>query len=153
MSRHIFTVDRNTFVHINTIIAKDEALEVGAFRNGQVGISGTEYRLPYPGTALDAAFTSMLNNHFQAATIEEKSFGLFLDAARAQFFYDGNKRTGQLMMNGVLLSNGYAPVSIFADSHSDYNLRMLDFYRSGDKSEMFDFLRNQYERVYRAFED
>lgn len=153
VSRHIFTVDRNTFIHINTIIAKDEALEVGAFRNGQVGISGTEYSPPHPGTALDAAFTSMLNNHFQAASIEEKSFGLFLDAARAQFFYDGNKRTGQLMMNGVLLSNGYAPVSIFADSHSDYNLRMLDFYRSGDKSEMFDFLRNQYERVYRAFED
>ena len=77
-----------------------------------MGISGTEYRPPHPGTALDAAFTSMLNNHFQAATIEEKSFGLFLDAARAQFFYDGNKRTGQLMMNGVLLSNGYAPMNI-----------------------------------------
>ena len=54
VSRHIFTVDRNTFVHINTIIAKDEALEVGAFRNGQVGISGTEYRPPHLGTALDA---------------------------------------------------------------------------------------------------
>jgi Fic family protein len=32
--------------------------------------------------------------------------------ARIQFFYDGNKRTGRLMMNGVLLTNGLPVINL-----------------------------------------
>lgn len=152
VSKHIFTVDKNNFIHINTIVAKDEALEVGAFRSGQVGISGTEYLPPNPGPTLDIAFENMLKNYSHTENIKEKSFGIFLDAARAQFFYDGNKRTGQLMMNGVLISNGYLPVTILPGSHAEYNHKMLNFYETGDHAEMCDFLRNQYEKIYRGFD-
>lgn len=32
--------------------------------------------------------------------------------SRSQFFFDANKRTSVLMMNGILLSNGYYPVTV-----------------------------------------
>lgn len=147
-----FTVSKENFVFINTLVAKDEALEVGGFRSGQVGISGTDYRPLQAGDALNAAFETLLQNYHAAATVSEKAFGLFLDAARAQLFYDGNKRTGQLMMSGVLMSHGYAPLAVFADSKLEYNQLMMDFYQSGDKTAMMAFLMRQYERIYRAFD-
>lgn len=148
-----FILDKENFIHLNTIVAKDEALEVGGFRSGQVGISGTNYRPPQAGAPLQAAFEAMLENYHQTDSIADKAFGLFLDAARAQFFYDGNKRTGQLMMSGVLMSHEFAPVVIFADTQHEYNQRMLAFYETGNKLDMMDFLREQYQRIYQNFAD
>ena len=47
------------------------------------------------------------------------------------------------MMNGVLLSAGYAPTVIFADTQLKYNQKMLSFYQSGNKEEMVAFLESQ----------
>ncbi|HFC8542621.1 TPA: Fic family protein [Neisseria weaveri] len=146
-----FVVSKENFIHINTIIARHEALEVGAFRSGQVGIAGTDYRPPAAGEALEKAFEALLVNYAAAANIPEKAFGVFLDAARAQFFYDGNKRTGQLMMSGILMSNGFAPLAIFADAQLEYHRLMLDFYASGDKTAMLKFLAGQYGRIVEKF--
>jgi filamentation induced by cAMP protein fic len=138
-----FILSKENFIHINTLIAKDEALSVGAFRDGQVGISGSDYRPPRAGEELEKAFQLLLQHYQQATDITLQAFCGFLDAARAQFFYDGNKRTGQLMMNGVLLSAGYAPTVIFADTQLKYNQKMLSFYQSGNKEEMVAFLESQ----------
>ena len=40
----------------------------------------------------------------------------FLFGSLHQFFWDGNKRTARLMMNGILLSEGYDAISIPAAS-------------------------------------
>ena len=127
-------------------------MSVGAFRDGQVGISGSDYRLPRAGEELEKAFQSLLRHYQQTTDITLQAFCVFLDAARAQFFYDGNKRTGQLMMNGILLSAGYAPTVIFADAQLKYNQKMLSFYQSGDKEEMLVFLESQYKRVLNRFQ-
>ena len=70
----------------------------------------------------------------------DKAVGVFLDCAKNQFFYDGNKRTGQLLMNGLLLSDGQGIVSIPASSAVDYNATMVRFYDTGEDSEIRDFL-------------
>ena len=148
-----FIVSKENFIHINTLIAQDEALSVGSFRDGQVSISGSDYRPPRAGAELGKAFLQLLQHYQQAPDIAMQAFSVFLDAARAQFFYDGNKRTGQLMMNGILLSAGYAPMVIFADAQLEYNQKILSFYQNGDKDEMMDFLKSQYERVLNRFQD
>lgn len=56
-------------------------------------------------------------------------------------------------MNGILLSAGYAPMVIFADTQLEYNQKMLPFYRSGNKDEMIAFLQRQYERVLNKFQN
>lgn len=55
-------------------------------------------------------------------------------------FYDGNKRTGQLMMNGYLMPNGYASVSIPAKNKHQYDSKMTKFYETGDEKAMLAFL-------------
>ena len=113
--------------------------------------NGTDYLPPSAGEPLEAAFTSLLNHYRQTTDPAIAAFGVFLDAARAQFFYDGNKRTGQLVMNAILLNAGYAPTVVFADTQAEYDARMLAFYQSGDKAKMLAFLKRQYARVFQRF--
>jgi hypothetical protein len=65
---------------------------------------------------------------------------VFLGISRNQYFFDGNKRTGRLMMNGILLSAGYDAISIPFKRQLEFNERMLHFYDTGEKEAMFIFL-------------
>ena len=43
-------------------------------------------------------------------------------------------------MNGLLMSNGYSPVSIAAKKQLEYNEKMVRFYDTGKTEEMEQFL-------------
>ena len=64
----------------------------------------------------------------------------FLFVARNQLFWDGNKRTGRLLMNGLLLSAGHAAITVPAKKHQEFNTKMLRFYDTADSSEMVELL-------------
>ncbi len=132
-----FEISKSYAIKINSIVARNEALEVGGFRTGLVGIAGTDYRPPVPDR-LPVLFEE--NRSVDIKQLPESAYRYFLSAARNQYFWDGNKRTGQLMMNGTLMTNGYLPVSIAAKHRLEYNKLMVPFYESGDTSEMEAFL-------------
>jgi len=118
---------------------EEEALEWGCFRTGSVRISGTEYRPP-KYEDLDSTWSKMIGTISEMEDIPNKAMLLFLEMARSQYFWDGNKRTGRLMMNGALLSNGISPILIPAKEKLEFNSKMIKFYDSGDEKEMMDFL-------------
>lgn len=142
-----FRLSKETACGLQAIVAKDEAAEIGAFRRGGVVISGTEY-VPPRFEELDALFAAMLK---RAAGLEtrERGMAIALDMARNQYFYDGNKRTGILMMNGVLMSDGLLPLSIPAKRLLEYNTKMIRFYESSDPAEMMSFLKSCHENMYK----
>ncbi|MGY0400155.1 MAG: Fic family protein [Ostreibacterium sp.] len=132
-----FEVTKDNFIKINEIVARDEALEVGAFRHAQVYIG--DYTPP-PSSGLNNCFNEMLYHFNGKSNVEEKASDLFLDSARNQYFFDGNKRTAQIIMNGFLIINGHNPRSIQKDDLSSYNIKMAKFYQTNNKEEMYDFL-------------
>lgn len=69
-----------------------------------------------------------------------KAIAAFLWTARNQPFWDGNKRTGRLMMNGVLLEQGHDIVTVAAAERLAFNEAMIRFYDTGDGAEMLRFL-------------
>ena len=134
-----FSVDKETFCTLNGIVAREEALEWGSFRTGQVGIAGTSFKPP-AYQELDAIFergTALLNG---ISNPVEKGMAFYLFGALNQFFYDGNKRTSRIMMNGVLLTNGYDVISVPARQRLEYNEKMIRFYDTLDGTEMMSFL-------------
>jgi Fic family protein len=145
-----FQVSKPVACELQAIIAKDEALEVGKFRSGRVGISGTDYQPPAP-ESLDDHFQAMIQGLDQYADLRDQAYALHLLFARDQFFFDGNKRTGLLMMNGLLLSNAHPPLSIPAKRLHEYNAGMITYYDSGDPTEMLAFLRQCHDRMYERF--
>jgi len=146
-----FSLTKETAFAIQSIIAKDEALEIGKFRSAGVGIQGTDYTPP-KATELEKLFSNVMEEIRKIEDLREQAYRVHLDFARCQFFYDGNKRTGLLMANGHLMSNGYPPLSIPAKRLTEYNAGMIRFYDSGDYAEMMGFLKTCHEAMYKKFE-
>ncbi|MGE4505968.1 MAG: Fic family protein [Desulfovibrionaceae bacterium] len=146
-----FNLTKEVACAIQAVLGHGEALDPGQFRSGQVGIAGTEYKPP-KASELDDIFASVINVILKIENVCEQAYRLHLDFARNQFFWDANKRTGLLMLNGHLMSNGYAPLSVPAKRLVEYNAGMIRFYESGDYAEMLAFLRECHEAMYGRFE-
>ncbi|HAA45589.1 MAG TPA: cell filamentation protein Fic [Halomonas sp.] len=146
-----FKFDKKTALSIHKIAGKEEALEWGKFRSGYVSIAGSEYEPPAPDE-LDATWLEVEQQVYREADVYDQAITAFLQMARAQFFWDVNKRTGRFMMNGILLANGFPVINVQAKRQQEFNTLMLDFYSSNDMRAMNRFLRSCLdEKIIRNF--
>ena len=136
-----FRLDKQTFCHIHEQAGYQDALAWGEFRKDDVRIAGTDYRPP-KFSQLEDCFKKMIVEAEKLEDIYDKAIYVFLWTARNQFFYDVNKRTGRLMMNGILLNAGYPAINLQASHKLEFNTLMLDFYNTGDVTSMNKFLRS-----------
>lgn len=146
-----FSLNKQTFVQLNGIVARKEALEWGMFRgegsethytpNVSLGEHGRHAPLPtQPGApALNQLFDDGVAA-LEACPPFERAIAFFLFGALHQYFFDGNKRTSRFMMNGILMSHGIDAISVPASQAQAFNEKMVRFYLSKDGTEMMDFL-------------
>ena len=139
-----FVINKEIFCYLQSLVAKEEAIEWGVFRSSEVNIGGTEYKPP-KANQLDEIFTQYIKEIEKIDSILLKALICFLFGAINQFFFDGNKRTSRLMMNGVLLSNGYNILNIKAKDRLEFNKKMIEFYNSQDASGILEYLINYYK--------
>ena len=134
-----FALTRDYICQLHHIAAKEEALEWGRFRTGQVTIAGTSY-IPPDAQKLPQLFQAMIEEIKGIEDIYEQAITVFLLMARNQFFYDVNKRMGRFVMNGILLDAGYPAINVPASRQLEFNQLMLDFYQSNNKKNMIAFM-------------
>ncbi|GAA0082871.1 Fic family protein [Clostridium sp. CTA-6] len=138
-----FELNKEIFNNINNKVAINEALISGKFRDGQVRIGGTDY-IPPKAELLNSVFSNELPKIIdRCKTKTELAFEIFLFVALNQFYYDGNKRTGRLLANGVLLSNGQGVLNIKAKDKLEFNTLMVEFYNTQKADNICDFLYNK----------
>ena len=129
----------NLFNDINGIIAKDEALISGSFRNGEVRIGGTDF-IPPKADELEEIFNKELDliiHRCKSST--ELAFEMFLWGALNQFYYDGNKRTSRLIANLILISNGQGIFNVKAKDRLEFNTLMVEFYNTREADNVMKF--------------
>lgn len=136
-----FKLTKEFACELHAIAGKEEALEWGAFRRGQVFIAGTDYTPP-KNTRLDDLFAEMVSEISANKDVYDNAIHIFLTMARNQFFFDVNKRMGRFMMNGYLLDHGFPVINVPAKRQLEFNELMLSFYESGDENPMNRFLRS-----------
>jgi len=141
VARKDFTVTKQMFCELNRLVAREESLAWGIFRDGDVRIAGTSHRPPN-AAKLDAIFAEGMEYLHTITNPIEKGIMAFLFGAVNQFFWDGNKRTSRLLMNGIIMSAGHDAISIPAGLRLDFNTNMVRFYESKDATEMARFLVN-----------
>ena len=134
-----FALNKEMFCELHRLVAREEALAWGVFRDGDVRIAGTSHAPP-EATELDAIFKMGVDFLGQLDNPIEKGILAFLFGAMNQFFWDGNKRTSRLLMNGILMSAGHDAITIPAKQRLEFNTKMLRFYDSLDGTEMAYFL-------------
>ncbi|WP_334023210.1 Fic family protein [Burkholderia gladioli] len=147
-----FVLDKRTFTDLQGIVAKEEALEWGNFR----GEGQEQHYTPHVNLGMEQDYVPSatlpgapnLNDIFSNGVAEleklpdpfERAAAFFLFGALQQFFFDGNKRTSRMMMNGVLMSHGMDAISIPAFRAQEFNQKMVDFYVSRNATAMMEFL-------------
>jgi Fic family protein len=147
-----FALDKATFCQLHAIVARNEALEWGLFRGeGREQTYTPDVALGEKGRYTPLATIAQapeLNRVFEQGTLAiqtlaspfERACAFFLFGAFQQFFFDGNKRTSRLMMNGLLMSAGIDSISVPAARAQEFNEKMVQFYLQRNGTEMFDFL-------------
>lgn len=124
---------------LNEYIARNETLEWGKLRTGNVGISGTDYEPPIPNKEKTI---KELENILSAPDVSatDKALEAFVWGARGQFFWDGNKRTSLMLANKILVSSGSGIMTITDKYMEQFNTLLLNYYNTGESEELKQFL-------------
>ena len=139
VERGTFKLDRATFEELHAHVAREEALEWGVLRTGAVRIAGTKHQPPDAQT-LPARIEAAIATIGAMKKVHRKAIAAFLWTARNQPFWDGNKRTGRLMMNGILLEHGHDILTVAAAKQLEFNEKMIRFYDTADGAPMLRFM-------------
>ncbi len=75
--------------------------------------------------------------------ITERALTYYLWAIKSQLFWDGNKRTSNLVANAILISNGKGILNIEEKDLEEYGIKLSEYYLSDDNKEMLHFLYNK----------
>lgn len=143
-----FRLDKSTSDRLHGIVAQHEALEAGSFRGEGAATGGGSVRLSSggvvdgtPQSELPARWDSLMDYLRDPAMNDPRMRALVYNAAvtRAQFYFDGNKRTARLMMAGELMANGHDAVHIPYSRLLEFNLALDELFSSDDATSLMAF--------------
>jgi len=123
---------------INEYISRNESLEWGVLRKGNVGISGTDYVPLIPVKEMvEKEIINILNT---GVSQTEKALKMFLYITRSQLFWDGNKRTATLAANKILIAGGGGVLRIKENNILEFNTLLKEFYDTANGENLLKFL-------------
>ncbi|MCI5725665.1 Fic family protein [Fusobacterium sp.] len=130
-----FYFDKDTFCRINRLVASQDNFDnLGGFRQYGIKIAGSKHRGTEP-SELEFDFYNTLNKYHNSNQDGIEIINLFLDLCKSQYFGDGNKRTAQVLMCGLLIKEGYTPFTVnFKDI--EYSQPLVDFYDDENKRDI-----------------
>ncbi|MHD0294239.1 hypothetical protein [Rhodococcus qingshengii] len=137
-----FSWERETADHYNSILARHEALAAGQFRISEVSVHLGDRGSYTPPTSLS------LEDHYRAGVsaianierLDERALAYFAFGARAQFYFDGNKRTSRHVMNGLLMSAGYHAIIVPNSRRLEFDQACVRMFADADATEIMQFL-------------
>jgi len=99
-------------------------------RKSPVGIVGTNYRPLFNQHQIKDAMERLVDVINSSENVIEKALIAVLMISYIQPFEDGNKRTGRILANAILYSNGYCPISYRSVKDSEYKKAVIIFYEN-----------------------
>ena len=144
LKRGEFNLSLEFVNRVNSLVAFEEALEWGRFRSGEVSIGGSDFKPP-KSSELEDIFGIGVRELKKVTHPIKRAIGYFLFGALNQFHFDGNKRTSRLIMNGLLISNGYPILNIKVRDKLEFNKQMIAFYDSQNYTRAISYLLEYYK--------
>lgn len=122
--------DSNQIIkNIQAIVAKDQALEIGVFRNMQTYVGGTEYK---PSLPTEESIKALFTEFNVSTNVYKGAATLLVKLIKAQPFFDGNKRSSFLMVNKLLIERAKGIISLPEKHFQEFNKLLQDYYNSED---------------------
>lgn len=145
-----FEMNQKTACAIQGMVARNEALMWGDFRDQKVFIAGTDYEPP-AAKDLPVIFEKGRTYLINESDPVLRAFLTFLWGSINQFFYDGNKRTSRLLCSGILMMAGLPPLMLLSKDQLIYNQTMKDFYDTQDATQALTWLYSYYQQRITGF--
>ncbi len=131
-------VDLSYVCRLNGLVSRNESLDWGHLRSGQVYISGTEYIPPVPAAnEVQARLQSILDLQDPV----DRALACFCYTVHSQLFWDGNKRTGTILANRFLIAEGAGVLTIGKSDSVEFNTTLLHLYDTADPTPLKKCLR------------
>lgn len=112
---------------INENVSRNESLEWGVLRNGEVGIHGVKYK---PDIPIKGVVEDKIKKILCIESDVDKALSYYVWAMRSQLFWDGNKRTSNICTNKLLIESGNGIVTIQEKHLNEFHLLLSDFYET-----------------------
>lgn len=111
---------------VNYYVARNESLDWGVLRYGEVGIGGTDYKPPIPERRnVEESIQRIMD---WDVSITEKAIHYFVWGSKQQLFWDGNKRTSLICANKILLQHGHGIMTIRDNNAVKFNKLLTKYY-------------------------
>lgn len=127
-------LDLEFICKVNFYISRNESLDWGVLRYGNVGIGGTDYKPPIPVKEEVVIKLEDINN---IKNPTNRALEYFAWAVKAQLFWDGNKRTSTLVANKILIENGAGIFTVPENKIHEFNIELNKYYNSDNNKEVF----------------
>lgn len=124
---------------INAFVSRGESLEWGVLRTGKVGINGVDY---IPDIPDETKIIADIKNIMKEENITKRSLVLMLYLMRTQAFWDGNKRTGMIVANKIMIENGCGVITIKEEYFKEFNSLLTEYYNTNKMESLLEFLYN-----------
>jgi Fic family protein len=121
----------NRIEDIHSILTKELGVERN-IRHRRVGITGTNYRPLDNEFQIREALEDSVRLINSKSIVFDKALLALVLLSYIQAFTDGNKRTARIVSNGILIANGYCPISFRTVDSIDYKKAMLLFYEQNN---------------------
>ncbi len=121
----------NRIEDIHSILTKELGVERN-IRHRRVGITGTNYRPLDNEFQIREALEDSVRLINSKSVVFNKALLALVLLSYIQAFTDGNKRTARIVSNGILIANGYCPISFRTVDSIDYKKAMLLFYEQNN---------------------
>lgn len=118
---------------IHSLLVKDLGVSRN-LRKRRVGITGTTYTPPDNEFQIKEYLERSCEVINKKKSVFEKALLCILMISYIQPFEDGNKRTGRITANGILIENGYCPLSYRSVQPLDYKKAIIIFYEQNNIS-------------------
>ena len=121
----------NRIEDIHSILTKELGVERN-IRHRRVGITGTNYRPLDNEFQIREALEDSVRLINSKSVVFDKALLALVLLSYIQAFTDGNKQTARIVSNGILIANGYCPISFRTVDSIDYKKAMLLFYEQNN---------------------
>ena len=127
---------------INSEIGRGIVFREGILRDADVSIGGTSWKPDIPNeNKVEGFIEDIIKNTDNSAT--DRAVDTMLYVMRSQLFFDGNKRTAQLLANKIMIENGVGIISIPVEDQREFMNLLIDFYETNNSDTIKEFV---YER-------
>lgn len=134
-----YDLNLNFICEVNKRVSKNESLDWGILRYGEVGVrlvDGSHYIPLIPNIDI---VNQELNKILSIENATQRAIEYYVWGMKSQLFWDGNKRTSNLIANFILIKSGCGIITIDENNLDEFSIKLSAFYKD-NSSELKAFL-------------